>query len=156
MTIFMHFCVAEVWLFCFLSSRFLHLRHQRVFDGSQRLPGRRALHQHRRLVPVPERGQLWDRLWTHRQQQLQRSVTLTPLCREALTQLLAKWELEGSNPGSDHTNGSKMACLLDTQIIRGWIRRLNHWMVHKCRSECSSANKGISQILKTHHAHWKV
>lgn len=52
-------------------------RYQRVFAGSRKLPGRRALHQHRGLVPLPERGQLWDRLWAHWQQQLQRSVKLT-------------------------------------------------------------------------------
>lgn len=73
MRILMDICVAEVWFFCFL-----HLRHQRVSDGSQRLPGRRALHQHRRLLPVSERGQLRDRLRTHRQQQLQRSAPPPP------------------------------------------------------------------------------
>lgn len=52
-------------------------RYQRVFAGSRKLPGRRALHQHRGLVPLPERGQLWDWLWAHWQQQLQRSVKLT-------------------------------------------------------------------------------
>lgn len=52
-------------------------RYQRMFAGSRKLPGRRALHQHRGLVPLPERGQLWDWLWAHWQQQLQRSVKLT-------------------------------------------------------------------------------
>lgn len=60
------------------------LRYQRVFAGSQQLPGRRALHQHRGLVPLSERGQLWNRIWTHWQQQLQRSATLpaSAACRE--------------------------------------------------------------------------
>lgn len=36
------------------------LRYQRVFAGCQQLSWRRAVYQHRGLVPLPERGQLRD------------------------------------------------------------------------------------------------
>lgn len=51
-------------------------RYQRVLAGSQQLPRRGALHQHRGLVPLPERGQLRDGLRTHWQQPLQRWAEL--------------------------------------------------------------------------------